>query len=189
MFNKKKKGFKMKKIYMTIVAMFIAVAASAQVYVGGNVGIASTDDGGDDDVTTYKFLPEIGYNINNEWAIGASFGWAKGALTLEEASSSARTFEVNPYVRYTFVKGKLVDVFCDGGFGYKHYDADKAEADKWSVGFKPGVALKLDKFSLVAHVGFIGWEQLKAKHTDDKVTTWGVSFNSTNLSLGLLYNF
>ena len=44
--------------------MFVAVAASAQVYVGGNVGIASTDNGDDDDVTTYKFLPEIGYNIN-----------------------------------------------------------------------------------------------------------------------------
>ena len=29
----------MKKFYMTLVAMFVAVAASAQVYVGGNVGL------------------------------------------------------------------------------------------------------------------------------------------------------
>lgn len=72
----------MKKFYMTLVAMFVAVAASAQVYVGGNVGIVSTDNGDDDDVTTYKFLPEIGYNLNQDWAIGASFGWAKGSLTL-----------------------------------------------------------------------------------------------------------
>lgn len=180
----------MKKFYMTIVAMLVAVAARAQVYVGGNVGIASTDNGDDDDVTTYKFLPEIGYNINDDWAVGASFGWAKGSLSLNDNTAvTTRTFEINPYVRYTFVHGKLVDVFCDGGFGYQHANASRAKVDTWSVGLKPGVALKLDKFSLVAHVGFIGWEQAKVKDTDMKTTVWGVNFDNTNLSLGLFYNF
>ena len=35
----------MKKIVMTFVAAVMAVSASAQVYVGGNVGIASYDPG------------------------------------------------------------------------------------------------------------------------------------------------
>ena len=179
----------MKKFYMTLVAMFVAVAASAQVYVGGNVGIASTDNGDDDDVTTYKFLPEIGYNINQDWAIGASFGWAKGSLDFDDDTYSAHTFEINPYVRYTFLHNKIVDVFCDGGFGYKHTRAGRVKANTWNVGFKPGVALKLDKFSLVAHVGFVGWKQTKIEDTDIKTTTWGVNFDNTDLSLGLFYNF
>ena len=49
---------------MTLAVAFVAVAANAQVYVGGNVGIASSKSGNGDNVTTYKVLPEVGYNIN-----------------------------------------------------------------------------------------------------------------------------
>lgn len=182
----------MKKIYMTMVALMIAVCASAQVYVGGNFGIASVDNGGDDDETIYSFLPEIGYKINSDWAIGANFGWSKANLQIQNgqlASQSdlkAQTFEINPYVRYTFLQGKLVNVFCDGAFGYKHYNG---AADQYSVGLKPGVELKLDKFSLIAHVGFIGWEQMKYKHGDGKTSVWGMDFDGNNISLGVFYNF
>ena len=51
---------------MTLVAAVMAVSASAQVYVGGGVGIGSMDNGGDNNTTTYKFVPEIGYNFNSE---------------------------------------------------------------------------------------------------------------------------
>ena len=68
----------MKKVLMTLAVAFIAVAANAQVYVGGNVGIASSKIGDADAVTTYKVLPEIGYNINQNWAIGTTAGWGKG---------------------------------------------------------------------------------------------------------------
>lgn len=54
----------MKKILMSLAVAFVALAANAQVYVGGNVGIASSKEGNADAVTTYKVLPEIGYNIN-----------------------------------------------------------------------------------------------------------------------------
>lgn len=51
----------MKKFFMTLAVVMIAVCANAQVYLGGNVGIASVDNGGkDDDVTVYSLLPEIG---------------------------------------------------------------------------------------------------------------------------------
>lgn len=44
----------MKKFFMTLAVVMIAVCANAQVYLGGNVGIASVDYGGDDDETIYK---------------------------------------------------------------------------------------------------------------------------------------
>lgn len=49
----------MKKVLMTLAVAFVAVAANAQVYVGGNVGIASSKIGNGDNVTTYKVLPEV----------------------------------------------------------------------------------------------------------------------------------
>ena len=69
----------MKKIIMTLAAAIIAVSASAQVYMGGSVGISSVKIGGGDSETTYKVLPEIGYNLNDKWAIGAYLGFGKGA--------------------------------------------------------------------------------------------------------------
>ena len=67
---------------MTFVAAVMAVSASAQVYVGGNVGIASYDPGyeGSKSETVYSVLPEIGYSFDSDWAAGVAFGWSKGAL-------------------------------------------------------------------------------------------------------------
>ena len=108
---------------MTLVAAVIAVSASAQVYIGGNAGIASTKIGDQDSKTTYKVLPEIGYKINQDWAIGTVIGWGKGdPVTIEDADKCVGTFEVAPYVRYTAVRTKMVDFFIDGGFSYKHYN-------------------------------------------------------------------
>ena len=99
----------MKKFFMTLAVVMIAVCANAQVYLGGNVGIASVDYGGDDDETIYSLLPEIGYKFNDNWAAGVMFGWSKAGLQIDngEFATSERltthTFEISPYARYTFV--------------------------------------------------------------------------------------
>ncbi|MDO4979887.1 MAG: outer membrane beta-barrel protein [Prevotellaceae bacterium] len=180
----------MKKIVMTFVAAVMAVSASAQVYVGGNVGIASYDPGyeGSKSETVYSVLPEIGYSFDSDWAAGVAFGWSKGALRQNDLTfddGMTHTFEVNPYVRYTAIKGKVVNFFIDGAFGYKHYND---MGNSWSLGLKPGVAVNVDKFSFVAHVGFVGYENFKPKG-GDAASVWGVDFDGNNISLGVYYNF
>ena len=177
----------MKKIYMTLVAAMIAVCASAQVYVGGNVGISSIDaDGADDNETYYKFLPEVGYHFNEDWAAGVMFGWARSNVAVGNYIYATRTFEINPYARYTFFHSKVVNLFCDGGFGYRHYNG---AANQWSIGLKPGIEVKINKFSLVAHVGFIGWEQVKGIDDGSKTSEWGLNLDGNNISFGVYYNF
>lgn len=183
----------MKKLLMALTTALVSVAASAQVYVGGSLGVNSTKIDGDDDATvTYKFLPEIGYKFNDTWAAGVNFGWAKEGVETDE-DLTVNTFEVNPYARFTFVKGKVVNVFCDGSVGYKHYN--KVDTDLYSIGLRPGVSINLDKFSIVAHVGFFGWNHsetnYKAFGKEDTINTnsWVAGVDGTNLSLGLFYNF
>ena len=147
---------------MTFVAAVMAVSASAQVYVGGNVGIASYDPGyeGSKSETVYSVLPEIGYSFDSDWAAGVAFGWSKGALRQNDLtfdSNMTHTFEVNPYVRYTAIKGKVV-------------------------------AVNVDKFSFVAHIGFVGYENFKPEGGDAS-SVWGVDFDGNNISLGVYYNF
>ena len=90
----------MKKIFLTLVVALMAVSANAQVYVGGGFGVASTSVDGGDDVTSYKFVPEVGYSFNDEWAAGVAFGW-------EGADKGDKEFSVNPYVRFTFVHANI----------------------------------------------------------------------------------
>lgn len=179
----------MKKLFMTLAAAVIAVSASAQVYLGGNFGIASTKIAGQDSKTTYKVLPEIGYKLNQDWAIGTVVGWGKGTpVEIEDADHAIGTFEVAPYVRYTALHTKMVDLFVDGGFSYKHYNST---GNEWTVGLKPGVALNFNKnVSLVAHVGFVGYKTYKPSYDHAKSSNaWGVDVDGNNLTLGLLWNF
>lgn len=179
----------MKKLFMTLAAAVIAVSASAQVYLGGNFGIASTKIAGQDSKTTYKVLPEIGYKLNQDWAIGTVVGWGKGTpVEIEDADHAIGTFEVAPYVRYTALHTKMVDLFVDGGFSYKHYNGT---GNEWTVGLKPGVALNFNKnVSLVAHVGFVGYKNYKPSYDHAKSSNaWGVDLDGNNLTLGLLWNF
>lgn len=179
----------MKKFFMTIVAIMIAVCANAQFYVGGNVGLASVSSG-DDDETYYSFLPEVGYNLNRNLSLGIAFGWSKGDLGVAGGnlytSGSAKSFEVNPYVRYTFLHSKVVEVFFDGTFGYKDYDGD---GNTVSLGIKPGVALNFNQhFALVSHIGFVGWQQTSIDNHKD-VDVWGVALDGNNITLGVKYTF
>ena len=68
----------MKKILLSFAVACVSLAASAQGYVGGSIGIASSKTDGSDAVTTYQFLPEIGVNLDENWSIGTVVGWGKG---------------------------------------------------------------------------------------------------------------
>lgn len=186
----------MKKIFMTLAAAVVAVSASAQVYLGGNFGVSSQKVNDNDSKTAYAVLPEIGYNLNNDWAIGTTVGFGKGnPMSIIESNSVGlrNYFTVQPYARYTFVHSKYVNVFADLGFGYTHYnhaDAATTSINAWQVGLKPGVEVNLnERLSFVAHVGMLGWQQAKYKDSDSKVQEWGADFNGNNLTFGLYYNF
>ena len=179
----------MKKILMTMVAAVIAVSASAQVYLGGTLGIGVSKVKGGDEVTTYKVLPEIGYNFNDNWAVGTVVGWGKGnPVSVQDALGTPdKYFTVSPYVRYTFLHSKYVDLFVDGGFGYTHY---KGDTNVWEVGAKPGVAINFNRhFTFLAKVGFAGWKNEKNKDGGVDNQAWGASFDQNNLSFGVDYNF
>ena len=67
---------------MTLATMFIAVCANAQVFVGGTAGIANTGGEGLSDKTTFKILPEVGYNINKNLAVGTVLGYEDGSFSM-----------------------------------------------------------------------------------------------------------
>lgn len=181
----------MKKILMTIVAAFAALSMNAQVYVGGEIGFASEKV--NDSETTFKFIPEIGYNFNEDWAAGIKIGYQKACNLIADYSLTmgadglvgkyGEAFTVSPYARYTFVKTGSVKVFVDGGLDFT--SVKDIDDNIINVGLKPGVAVDLsDSFSFVAHFGFVGY-----KSWGDNLNKIGVDLNGNNLTFGLYYNF
>lgn len=180
----------MKKLMMMIVALVAAMNVNAQVYVGGSVGFGSVKAGGGSDESTYKIVPEIGYNLNDEWAIGVGIGYQKGTCNFGNFSftpSKAEVFVVNPYARYTFMKTGMVNLFMDGGLGFASY---KDAGSAFQIGISPGIALKAtDKISLVAHVGFVGFETYSPKGDGESSNAFGLNLDGNNIMFGVYYNF
>jgi hypothetical protein len=176
----------MKKILMTLVAVAMATTMNAQWYVGGTVGYNYTKDKNTDvKSNTFVITPELGYNLNEKWAVGMKIGYAYNKV--DDAKSNE--FVVNPYARYTFVKLDKVNFFVDGGFEYNYVKVEDDSANGFGISFKPGVAVNLnEKISFVAHVGNFGWSSAKAKNAKS-VQSVDLGLNLTSVDFGLYYNF
>jgi len=180
----------MKKIVMTLAAAFVATAMSAQVYVGGSVGFNawnSQKNAGDRSETTFKIMPEIGYNINDAWAVGTVIGYESDKWQGVEGVSE-NAFTIAPYARYTFAKCGKVNFFIDGGVGFT--TASKADWTELQVGLKPGLAVALsDKVSFVSHFGFFGYDVLNPEGDKNNTSKFGLDLDGNNLTFGLYLNF
>ena len=72
------------------------MTASAQIYVGGQIGFSTSsvnaDTEGSSSIsgTSFKILPEVGYKLNDKWAVGIQVGYSQGI-------SAFGTFDVNDF--------------------------------------------------------------------------------------------
>jgi len=185
----------MKKILALAVLAVASISASAQnFYAGGSLGYMHD---GKESTNSFTILPEVGYNLNSNWAVGTTIGFQYSHLC--GAGTSTNLFSFDPYVRYTFFKSSnnLVNIFVDGGFGiglgWTSYNSNSsATAVTYNVGISPGLAINLsDKFSLVTHIGFLGYEGANntAKATGVYNDRGGLLLNGNNLTFGFYYNF
>ena len=188
----------MKKLFFTLAIMVGAVTASnaqevGQMWTGGSVGIwhESIKDG--DDFTSFKILPEFGYVITDNLGVGISLGYLhnEGRYdqlgNIESRSTDANGFTVNPFVRYSFLKGDLGSLFVDGGVGYA-YLKDKAnnnqKINNLEVGFRPGVAVRVsDKVSLSGKFGFLGYQY--EKRGGIKMNSFGLDLDMNQFQFGV----
>ena len=183
----------MKKIFAVALVAMMTMTVNAQVYVGGGVGLLTSSYDGNSE-TYFSILPEIGYNINEDWAVGIAVGYGEAKSKVNVAgvkvTEKVKTFQIAPYARYTFAKFDKVNLFVDGSVGYSHVDYAGAKTNSFALGLKPGVAVNLnDKLSFVAHVGFLGYQNDKVKGDDKSTNTFGLNLDGSNLSFGVYYNF
>ena len=190
----------MKKIFMIAVMAVAAVSANAQWYIGGNFGLDFTKSNKDaDSQTTLVIAPEVGYNINDKWAVGVDleFKMANELVSVKDGANATGTgFGIGAYARYTFAQSGPVSFFVDGGLAFNsiNYDLDKGlkydeSGSTFNIGLRPGLAFKAsDKVSFVATTGYLGYR----KNSDDVLgggSKFGINVNNEALKFGFYYNF
>ena len=88
----------MKKGLLLVVVMLATIAVKAQdIYVGGSLNVWRNSTG---NTTSFKVAPEVGYNFNETWALGAELDYShnyNGGLTKNSVI-------VAPYIRCLTVK-------------------------------------------------------------------------------------
>lgn len=212
----------MKKLFLSLaVALGVFTSAAAQeagqMWAGGTVGLWSSKVKGGDSQLSFKVMPELGYNLTENVAVGIVIGAAHdhggigdletitsiapslnydgNALTAEGAINS---YKVSPFLRYTFLKGDLGGLFVDAGVGYQWSKACGVELkeNQLEIGLRPGIALNVSsKVALVSKFGFLGYQTAKvtagkgADKGEYKTNSFGFDFDMRNIEFGAVVKF
>ena len=104
----------MKKLFLTLAVAAASLTASAQVYVGGEVGLWRNKDANH---TNFTIKPYLGYKLSDKWDLGIGIGYEHDYENHVKKSS----FDVDPYARWSYVKFGPVSLFLDMGFGVATY--------------------------------------------------------------------
>ena len=170
---------------MLVVVLLATVAVNAQdMYLGGGVSLWRNND---THATSFLLTPEFGVNLSEKWAVGGELGFAHSKYSENDVTVKGTGFAIAPYARYSFYENKIVRLFVDMGVGFSTQKIKGGDSTNgFAIGLKPGVALKLnDSFSVVSKLGFAGYRDDYYKGENG----FGVSFDTENISLGVLYTF
>lgn len=175
----------MKKILMSMVALFATVTMNAQVYVGGGVGFQKKGD-----AQTFTIAPEVGMSLDEKFGVGLQFGYTNVKDTYTQCA-------VNPYLRYQALEIGKAKVFVDGGayFNTKKLEGADKSSNAFGLNVAPGVAFNLtDHISIVAKANnLFVLDFSKEAGDDDTRTIVGLNtlnnFSAGDLMFGFYYNF
>ena len=179
----------MKKLFLTLAVAAASLTASAQAYVGGEVGFWRNSD---DNHTSFTLHPEIGYQLSPKWDLGLGFSYSHDYLKGYKVNG----IQVDPYARWSYAKFGPVSLFLEMGFGVNTYktkfrDGDASDAQVgWRVGVQPGVKVGLCKnIDFIAHVGFLGYRESDDNRCSYGEDGFGFNLSGNNLNFGLVYKF
>lgn len=184
-----------KMIWSVLVLCGVTTFAYAQerndFWLGGSVSAWTEKEDGMQRLTNVKIMPEFGYQWHDNWGVGVQLGYIHNQTYGTSGNRvHANGLAVNPFVRYSYLKGKVGNLFVDGtvGYGYNKYSALDTKEHNLEVGFRPGVGVHVtDNISLIAKVGFLGYEY--NKFGDTKTHSGGLQLDLERVDVGVIVRF
>lgn len=198
------------KKFLLLLALYVFIAAQVNAqsagdkWVGGSIGFTTSKE--EDKLRTYDYniMPEFGYVLNDRFALAIALGYDHSEFvssyhSAENAFSdyvdyvvNRNGFVVNPFVRYTILKGNIGGLFVDGGASYKYYKVqyhnNHEKIEDFEIGFRPGVAIVLSsRLSLIGRFGFLGYRTFDSKYYYDKTSGFNIDMKSFSLGVNVMF--
>ena len=183
----------MKKILMTLVAVFATVSMNAQneMYVGGTLNFQSKTATYDNQ---FKIAPEFGVKLSDQWGVGAKLGFTTNK---DYAGDKGTNFSFEPYARYYALNIGKVNVFVDGGVYWEMNKTEYAAGgdvknNNFGLRVTPGISYNItDAISIVAHANPIFNFDISSPDGGDTGMEANVlrTFDVTTFQFGFYYNF
>ena len=172
----------MRKSLLAIVFAMVAMAGSAQIYVGGSLGLNSSGNETSKS-SSFSLAPEVGYELSDVLSVGATVSLSANSSKIKgiDYKDSSFSWGISPYARYTFLKSGKFSCFVDGGLslaGGKHRDFS------FGIFAEPGIALAVtENISLISHLGNLGLSFA------GKSSTFALNAKTTIGTVGIHYIF
>ena len=183
----------MKKVLILFAAAMVSYVANAQFYAGGAVGLQTGDR------SSLTIAPEAGYNLNDDFSVGAVVGFINETSKAGEFKNTTSELLINPYVRWNFMEWAPVQFFLDGSFEFSSVSTSIKQGDNkdsktyscMRLGIKPGISIPVnEKLSFVGHLGFVGFasvdDDLAGYRYEDGLC---VELSGNAILMGLYYKF
>lgn len=163
--------------------MATVIGTNAQDYkwfIGGKAGFCNGKSNGTR-TTVYTIAPEVGFRFTEDLAVATYFEYRHSNQKHGGKKVTANEIVLAPYVRYTFLKSGIINVFVDGTASFGLSDLKGFEA-----GFRPGIAMDLTKrLSVVANLGFIGYNNGKGVGRNDYGKGFKIDLSGYQSTVGL----
>ena len=146
-----------KKILFVLVLSLLAVAASAQFYVGGTVSLEYNDhreSGVKKAYSYYHVGPELGYQISDFWSVGTSLKLTHRPSYADYESYTS--YGVYPYVRASFARVGIVRFFADASVGFGKDKEGDAKYSTFECSLRPGILVNVkDNLHLIGKTSLL----------------------------------
>ena len=159
----------MKKFAIGLAFLLMSVCASAQIDLGGNIGIRVIDAR-----VVVNISPDIAYRINNSMVVGTYLSYYTGV----------ERFGVTPYYRW---------MFCPIGNDIRLFVSASAPmwfgSDYRSIGaiVRPGLSWRLAGNAYVAaHIGAFGYNSVTT--SDGRSSSWVGQLDRDTVNVGLYFS-
>lgn len=213
LFHNFKTKTNMKKIILTVAAVFAFGFANAQegivtegfakgdVFISGAVGFGSTKTG-DFKTNDFEIAPRAGYFVTENIAVGVALGYQSAKLDFDGEDVKNNTLSVGAFGRYYFTPASKFSLFGQLGVNYNSYDNEFAvvdgelvsgefKGDGFDVALAPGVNYFITKnFSLEATFGILGFATTQPDEDGaEKTNSFNFGLDMRDINLGLVYKF
>lgn len=178
----------------------MAVGQDTKMWFGGSLTFSSTNDDGDK-ASGFSLMPELGYVVNSDFAVGGAIGFSTSSTEIEGADNknTNNKFSLIPFVRYSAIKLEKITIFAQGELplnfhGGKYDGVSKPSYNSVGINIRPGLSYALnEKWGATLMMPSI----FSFVTSSNDYTNVGFSVNSgytiqgylLNASIGFIYKF